>query len=296
VHALLRDLAVKRVGALVTLVAIAALGYALLRSDAQRGAASSAAAREAGTAVVARQLAARTFLGPSNAPASEQRAAIWDAPDLLATARAALDHGTRDERQWAGDVVRECHGVLAPPISQEVAGAAGAALIAEAERRRPPEAQKAKTELIERCKSVGTLSDAERIALWRALWKSAEPESGEQLSAAQRLRRLGPPTAWSDEDRAAVAAALYGSDPLLRLIAARALFLALDAPRKDALLLVVDIGHATTQFEWLEQQASGNPVPETPEGSADPELRRLADAYRAAFANKVPVQELLAIR
>lgn len=42
-------------------------------------------------------------------PAAEQRAAIWDGPDVLTAARAALDHGTRDERQWAGDVVRDIH-------------------------------------------------------------------------------------------------------------------------------------------------------------------------------------------
>jgi hypothetical protein len=107
------------------------------------------------------------------------------------------------------------------------------------------------------------------------------------------------PSGWSADDQALASSALYGLDPVLRGTAEMVLFEALgDERRRHALLLVVgEIGHATTQFEWLEMRAIG-PSPSLPAGPPpnDPELLRLAKAYRAAFAAQAPMQDLLAIR
>lgn len=234
-----------------------------------------------------------------------QRAAVYNATDVLAMARKVLVSGTPDEKGWAHDLIRECNAYTIGDVPKHYD---------------KPGQREAWADLANRCAGLKSMTRPERNAL---LGQLAE---GKALSVSPlhtvevlytRMAETGD-NRWTNIESDVVSSALYADDPALQREAFHATLRAIDKlgpggdARSEALLYAMGETYTSTalsDFERIQRcvmfegcdpfantptaPSDGSPRPGEP---TEAEKARLRKAYAEAFARHASASEILAIR
>lgn len=241
------------------------------------------------------------------APVTQDRRQIYDAPNVLATISDIRRSGSQDEKDWAISLLSSCTRLLAKPAHDEselenpklekVAGKPDDAQVAEQKKR-------ATEKLTARCKGVDQLGVEERQALKEAL---SEGHSRNQ-SALGQLHAIDGDR-WSGDQARLISESLYSHDPIVARTAFFTLLAAFDSnspgglERQNAFTLALGPQFTKGPLSEYEQLQGcrnmgwcGSSWGVHDDASPSSAVAELADKYRNALQSHADARSILAVR